>query len=96
MDVIQQTGAVAVVLALLLGTLWFLKRRGFAHVLPMAGRAASRRLESLERLQLGPQHTLHLVRIGSGTLLIASSPAGCAVMQTLPPQDFDIRKESAR
>jgi flagellar biogenesis protein FliO len=96
MDAIQQTGAVAGVLTLLFVTLWWLKRRGFTGVPSLAGRAAGRRLECLERLALGPQHTLHLVRIGSGALLIASSPAGCAVMHTIAHPDLDAARAGAK
>jgi flagellar biogenesis protein FliO len=83
METIQQTGAVGLVLALLLLTLWWLRKRGFAGLagsLPVARKTHSRRLESLERLPLGPQHTLHLVRIGGSALLISASPAGCALV----------------
>jgi flagellar biogenesis protein FliO len=61
MEVIQQTGAVVAVLALLLLTLWWLRRRGLTGV-TLGRKTAVRRLESLERLPLGPQHALHLVR----------------------------------
>jgi hypothetical protein len=43
-------------------------------------KSAVRRLENLERLPLGPQHALHLVRLGGSALLISSSPAGCALI----------------
>ncbi len=83
METIQQTGAVALVLALLLLSLWWLRKRGFAGVaggLPLARKANARRLESLERLPLGPQHTLHLVRFDGAALLISASPSGCALV----------------
>jgi flagellar biosynthetic protein FliO len=78
----QQYLGVAVVLGLLAATLWWLRRRGYAAVMP--GRRTGRRLESIERLPLGPQHTLHLVRIGGTALLVACSPAGCVLLQSLP------------
>jgi flagellar biosynthetic protein FliO len=79
MEAIQQTGAVAGVLTLLLLTLWWLRRRGFAGM-TLGRKTAARRMESLERLALGPQHALHLVRMGGSALLISSSPAGCALI----------------
>jgi flagellar biogenesis protein FliO len=88
MEVIQQTGAVALVLTLLLLTLWWLRRRGVAGV-TLGRKAAARRLESLERLSLGPQQTLHLVRLGSSALLISSSPAGCALIHRAGLQEVD-------
>ncbi len=83
MDILQQVAAVAVVLGLLAGALWWLRRRGFAAMLPV-GRAAGRRLEPIERLALGPQHTLHLVRLDDRALLLAASPGGCVLLDSLP------------
>jgi flagellar biogenesis protein FliO len=95
MDGIGQVAAVAGVLTLLVGTLWWLRRRGFAGVLPPA-RRTGRRLECLERLPLGPQHTLHLVRLGETVLLVASSPGGCALVRSLPSSAVEDRREAAR
>ena len=88
MEVIRETGAVVAVLALLLLTLWWLRRRGFAGV-TMGRKTAVRRLESLERLALGPQHALHLVRLGGSALLISSSSAGCALIHRATWQEID-------
>ena len=82
MDFIQQMAAAGAVLALLAATLWWLRSKGFAGVLP-ARRTAGRRLECLERLALGPQHTLHLVRLGETALLVASTPAGCTLVERM-------------
>jgi len=83
MEVIQQMAAVAVVLLLLGTTLWALRRRGFAGIAPR-NKSAGRRIECLERLPLGPQHALHLVRVGGAELLLASSPSGCSLLQSFP------------
>jgi flagellar biogenesis protein FliO len=88
MEVIQQTGAVVAVLALLLLTLWWLRKRGFASA-TLGRKTAVRRLESLERLALGPQHALHLVRLGGSALLISSSSAGCTLIHRAPWQEID-------
>jgi flagellar biogenesis protein FliO len=96
MEVIQQTAAVAVVLALLLLTLWWLRRRGLTGGLiggltgvTLGRKTSVRRLESLERLPLGPQHALHLVRLGGSALLISSSAAGCTLIHRTPWQEID-------
>jgi flagellar biosynthetic protein FliO len=81
MEVIQQMAAVAVVLLLLGATLWVLRRRGFAGM-ALVRKPAGRRMECLERLPLGPQHTLHLVRVGETELLLALSPSGCALVES--------------
>jgi flagellar biosynthetic protein FliO len=82
MEAIQQMAAVAVVLLLLGATLWVLRRRGVAGV-SLCNRASGRRMQCLERLPLGPQHTLHLVRVGEIELLLASSPSGCYLVQNI-------------
>jgi flagellar biogenesis protein FliO len=57
-------------------------KKGFAGSL-LPRKAAGRRLESVGRLPLGPQQTLHLVRLGESALLVASSPSGCVLLQTV-------------
>jgi flagellar biosynthetic protein FliO len=88
MEAIRQTGAVVAVLALLLLTLWWLRRRGLTGV-TLGRKTAARRLESLERLPLGPQHALHLVRLGGSALLISSSAAGCTLIHRTAWQEID-------
>lgn len=95
MEAIQQTGAVAAVLALLLLTLWWLRRRGLAGM-TLRRKTTARRMESLERLPLGPQHTLHLVRLGGSALLVSSSPAGCALIHRSDWREIDGAGETAR
>jgi flagellar biogenesis protein FliO len=96
MDEIGQVAAVALVLALLAVTLWWLRRRGIAGVLPAGVRPggvfkikkAARRLECMERLPLGPHHTLHLVRLGETALLVASSPGGCSLVRSFSSREI--------
>ena len=82
MEAMEQAIAVLTVLALLGATLWWLRRRGFAG-LALPKRLGERRMQCLERMPLGPQHTLHLVRVGEEELLLASSPGGCALVENL-------------
>jgi flagellar biosynthetic protein FliO len=95
MEAIQQVTAVAGVLALLLATLWWLRRRGYAAI-NLGKRPASRRLECVERLSLGPQQTLHLVRLGDQALLVATSAAGCSLVTSLPFVEIAVSAEDAR
>jgi flagellar biogenesis protein FliO len=88
MEAMRQMAAVAGVLTVLAGTLWWLRRRGFAGVLP-ARRQAAPKLECLERLPLGPQHTLHLVRLGGKGLLVASWPGGCALVGSFSSSEVE-------
>jgi LPXTG-motif cell wall-anchored protein len=80
----QQFGqlfAVAGVLMLLGGSLFFLRRKGIARFgLGAAGATVGRQLQSLERLPLTPQHSLHLIRVCGRIVLIAVSPGGCSVL----------------
>ena len=81
MEVLQQIAAAGLVLLLLGATLWALRRRGFAGV-ALGHKAGGRRIECLERLPLGPQHSLHLVRVGETELLLALSPSGCSLVES--------------
>ncbi|PWU01380.1 MAG: hypothetical protein C5B51_22975 [Terriglobia bacterium] len=95
MDVIGQLAAVAAVLFLLAGTLWWFRRRGFA-VPVRGGRTGGRRLEAIERLPLGPQQVLHLVRLGEKVLLVAASPAGCTLIDSFSWREIDSAPEMLR
>ena len=85
----EQLGAVAAVMALLGLCLWWLRRRGIVAPAPHR-RREGRLLQSVERLPLGPQHTLHLIEWGEEALVVASSPAGCTLLAR------GARRESAR
>jgi flagellar biogenesis protein FliO len=80
MELLQPFLAVVLVLALLAGSLYLLKRRGLA--LFGAGLwtpPGPRRLELLDRLPLGPHHALHLVRVDSRKFLITTGPGSCQI-----------------
>lgn len=78
MEILRQAMAVAAVLALLGGSLWWLRRRGFAAV--VRPRRGGRLLKTLERLPLGPHHALHLVRVGDRVLVVGCAPGGCTLL----------------
>lgn len=78
MDSIQPFAAIVLVMVLMGGVLLFLKKRG--RVVFASG-AASRRLEVVERVSLGPQHALHLVRAGDRMLLVATAPGSCQLLE---------------
>ncbi len=79
----EQLIAAAAMLGTLVGALWWLRRRGWVTMAAPA-RPASRRLQTIERVALAPQHTLHLVRVGEEALLVACSPAGCTLLDRVP------------
>jgi len=71
------------VMALLTGSLWWLRRHGMARFANgLAIRRKRRNLEVLERLPLAPHHSLHLVRHGNRSLLIGISPSGCSLLES--------------
>jgi|SRR5580658_814068 flagellar biogenesis protein FliO len=80
MEPIRQVLAVSAVLSLLAAALWWLRRKGIVR----QGSGGSRKhaLQAVERLMLGPQHSLHLVRLAGRGLLVGTSPAGCAVLES--------------
>jgi flagellar biogenesis protein FliO len=81
MEPIRQVLAVTAVLSLLVVALWWLRGKGFVR---RGGAGGSRKqaLQAVERLVLGPQHSLHLVRLAGRGLLVGTSPAGCAVLES--------------
>lgn len=87
MEIVPQLTAAAAVLILLAATRWWLRRRGLGSlIIPRKGGGSS--LESIARLPLGPQQTLHLVRVGERVVLLASGPSGCALLQNLTWQEL--------
>lgn len=81
MDFLQPLAAVGFVLALLGVTLMLLKRRGAASFhLPRLQGAGPRRLQSIERLSLGPNHALHLIQIDGRAVLLATAPNNCQIV----------------
>ena len=94
MELIQQLAAAGTVTLLLAATLWALRRRGWAQ-LALPGKRPARRLRAVERLPLGPQHTLHLVRFDGRALLVSSSPSGCALLDASAWRESDDGPEAA-
>lgn len=92
MEAIQQLIAVVIVLGLLLLTAGWARRRGWIKVGGLASSMRQGQLQSLDRLVLSPQHSLHLVRVNQRVILVALSPGGCTVLETpdTAPGEFDL------
>lgn len=72
MDFLQPFVAIIFVLALLGGALYVLKKRGAASFhIPGSGTS---QMEVIGRVALGPQHALHLVRVGEKQIVVATGP----------------------
>ena len=67
MEAMRQVWAVSAVLAVLAASLWWLRRKGLARFRP---RGRKPTILAVERLTLGPQHALHLVRLAGRGLLV--------------------------
>ena len=82
MESVQQALSVVLVLGLLGGALWWLRRKGMAQfAFKTSGLSKRRSIQVLERMSLTPHHSLHLVRVADRTMLIAASPAGCSILE---------------
>ncbi len=78
MEMVRQALAILAVFALLGAALWTLRRGG--RIAFRGSPRKNRSLESMERLALTPQHSLHLVRIRGREVVVATHPQGCAVL----------------
>ena len=79
----QQVLAVFLVLGLLGAALWLLRSRGLARF-SGPSRRKSRHLEAIARLPLTPQHSVHLIRVSDHAILLAISPTGCTLVESVP------------
>lgn len=89
MELIRQVLAVSAVLLLLAVFLWWLRGKGLARYRSRGPR--SRALQAVERVILGPQHSVHLVRLAGRGLLVGISPAGCALLESFDWSSLESR-----
>jgi flagellar biogenesis protein FliO len=81
MDVLREILAIVFVLALLLGALWLLRKRGALNLkLGIGTSAGGRLIESRGKLVLSAQHSLHWVRAGDRQVLLGIHPSGFTVI----------------
>jgi flagellar biogenesis protein FliO len=79
-EIVRQISAVFSVFALLGLALWTLRRGGSLRFRGMGSERRGRSLETIERLALTPQHSLHLVKINGREVVVATHPQGCALL----------------
>ena len=80
MESVEPFAAILLVLGLMCGSLVLLRKKRAASF-PFGRRApGARQMEILERLPLGPNHSLHLVRIGRRSFVIATVPGACQLI----------------
>jgi len=85
-DILPPMLAVVLVLGLLGGALYFLRSRGIASFQtppsPFGRQGSARQMKVVERIPLGGQHALHLVRVGDRLMLIATGPGSCQIVDS--------------
>lgn len=75
MELLQQLTAAVGVLALMAAALCILKKNRLLTSYPKK----LKQLELLERVPLSPQHTLALVRVKGGLVLVGTGPGVCEI-----------------
>ena len=80
MEIMDPMPAVLGVAAVLAAVVWWLRRKGALGFARPHLRRAPRRLQSIERLALSPNHALYLVRLDDRAILVAQSPSGLAIV----------------
>jgi len=81
MDIVRQSLAITFVFALLWVALWLLRKKGTAA---FPKRRAERGLvESVAKLQLSGQHSVHVVRVGGRELVLGVHPSGVTLLVDL-------------
>ena len=81
MDMIRQMLAIGLMLTLLGGSLWWLRRKG---VVQWRRSRPGQLMEVIESRALAPGHTLHLVRVADRALALATHGGGCTLLEARP------------
>jgi flagellar biogenesis protein FliO len=80
-DTTLQPLLVIVVCVGLAGAFFWLRKKGFVRASAALQRRGST-MRVIERVHLTPQHSLHLVSLGSRTILVAASPSNCQILDS--------------
>jgi flagellar biogenesis protein FliO len=91
LEIVRQLTGVAVTLALLAVTLWYLRTRGAAQWRP--GRRA-RSIEIVESRGIAPGHMVHLVRVEGRVMTLATHSSGCTLLEARPASGVDMETRS--
>lgn len=85
---LRMMGSLAVVLGLLVGALWLVRR--YEIRLPQqwlagfAGRGATRRMELIERLAIDPRRSVALIRLDNREHMVLMAPEGVLALESIP------------
>lgn len=93
MDIARQSLAIVFVLALLWAALWLLRKRGWAGLRTKAVHGV---LESRGKLTLTARHSIHLVRVGDRSLILALHPEGVTFLgYALSTSEYELPDRAA-
>jgi flagellar biogenesis protein FliO len=79
-DGVREGFSVLAVFGLLGAALWTLRRGPGWRAAFTRRLTRNKSIETIERMALTPQHSLHLVRFNGRELLVATHPHGCALL----------------
>lgn len=82
MEFTEQLTVVCGVLLLFGAALWLLKQKRLLLVTPQR---TAKHLQVIERVALGPQHTLALVRVDDRMVLVGTGPGVCEIRDVAIP-----------
>ena len=95
---LRMMGSLAVVLGLLVGALWLVRRyeirlpQGLLSGLPARGQA--RRMALVERLSLDPRRSVALIRLDGREHMVLIAPEGVLALESLPAPSDDIAQNN--
>jgi Flagellar biogenesis protein len=91
MELLNQIAGIALVFILLGAALWWLGRKKMIVFTALRGarRGDGAHLQLVERINLTPQHSIHVLRTANRGLVIAVHPAGCTLLETLPLSEIE-------
>jgi len=81
-EAIQSVIAIVVVIGLLLAAVYVLRKQRMATGPLTRALRAERALEVVDRVTLGPQHAIHLVRVRNRQVLVATTPTSCQLLDS--------------
>lgn len=83
-----------VLLALVLGIAWWMLRNAVRT--RGAKLSSARRMRVMDRLELEPRRTLHLVKVGESVLLVGTTEQGMSVLKEIPASEVQAMEEELR
>ena len=87
---LRELSAIFLVIALLAATLLLLRRKGVAQFQFGLSQKKTRAnyIQIIDKKQLTPHHSVHLVQVKGGLFLIGVSPSGCQRIARLSKAQF--------